>query len=302
MEVLKAAYDRGVTTFDTANMYSNGESERVIGKFIQKYNIPRKKILIATKVNGLVAEDVDVNMARMTVPDMKFQKDYVNQWGLSRAAIFNATEACLERLATPYIDLLQIHRFDPDTPVEETMKALHDLVQSGKVRYIGASSMRAWQFAELNHVAEKHGWTTFVSMQSEYSLLYREDEREMIPYCKAHGIGYIPWSPIAGGLLTRPVGTETARSISVKGSVFERKLTDADVEIVSRVQKLSEKKNCTMAEIAVAWVTTKVTSPIVGVNSVERLDQNIVHGVEITEEDAKFLEEPYMPKPVRGHL
>jgi len=300
IELLKAAYDRGVTTFDTANMYSNGESERLIGRFMQKYSIPRRKVLIATKVYSLVAEDVGTNP--MAAPGMKDEKDYVNQSGLSRAAIFNATDACLERLATPYIDLLQIHRFDPNTPVEETMKALHDLVQSGKVRYIGASSMRAWQFAELNHVAEKHGWTTFVSMQAEYSLLYREDEREMIPYCNAHGIGYIPWAPIASGTLARPVGTETTRSETLKGTPFERKLSDVDVEIISRVQKLSEKKNCSMAEISLAWVMTKIASPIVGVSSVERLEQNIVHGVEITEEDAKFLEEPYAPKPVRGHL
>jgi aryl-alcohol dehydrogenase-like predicted oxidoreductase len=300
MEVLKAAYDRGVTTFDTANIYSNGESERLIGKFIQKYNIPRQKILIATKVYVLVPEDISVSVH--TVSSMKNQRDYVNQSGLSRAAIFNAIDACLERLATPYIDLLQIHRFDPDTPVEETMKALHDLVQSGKVRYIGASSMRTWQFAEMNHVAEKHGWTTFVSMQAEYSLLYREEEREMIPYCKAHGIGYIPWAPIAAGALARPLGTETARTVATKGSPFEKKFSETDAEIISRVQKLAEKKNCAMAEIAIAWVMTKVTSPIVGVSSVERLEQNIVHGVEITEEDAKFLEEPYVPKAVRGHL
>ena len=175
--LLKAAWDRGVTTIDTANVYSNGESERIIGRFLKKYDIPRHRVLIFTKCNFLTHDDV--GMSTFGRPELNDDRDYVNQAGLSRAAIFNQVEASLARLQTPYIDLLQIHRFDPNTPVAETMKALHDLVQSGKVRYIGASSMRAWQFAEMNAVAEKNGWTTFVSMQSEYSLLYREDVSQL---------------------------------------------------------------------------------------------------------------------------
>ncbi len=199
MPLLKAAWDRGVTTIDTANVYSNGESERIIGKFLkqvnlmaisttsalhsrwymqQQYNIPRDKVLILTKCNGLVHPDP--GMATHFRPNLRNERDFVNQSGLSRAAIFNAVDASLERLQTTYIDLLQIHRFDPETPIDETMKALHDLVQSGKVRYIGASSMRAWQFSEMNQVAEKNGWTKFVSMQNEYSLLYREEVRNYI--------------------------------------------------------------------------------------------------------------------------
>ena len=175
IELLKAAWDRGVTTIDTANMYSNGESERIIGRFIKKYNIPRHRILILTKCYFVTHDNIGEGTYGR--PELLGQRDYVNQAGLSRAAIFNQVNASLERLDTPYIDLLQIHRFDPETPIKETMQALHDLVLSGKVRYIGASSMRAWQFAEMNAVAEKYGYTQFVSMQSEYSLLYREDVR-----------------------------------------------------------------------------------------------------------------------------
>ena len=175
LELLKAAWDRGVTTIDTANMYSNGESARVIGRFIKKYNIPRHRILILTKCYFVTHDNIGERTFGRT--ELLDQRDYVNQAGLSRAAIFNQVNASLERLDTPYIDLLQIHRFDPETPIKETMQALHDLVISGKVRYIGASSMRAWQFAEMNAVAEKYGYTQFVSMQSEYSLLYREDVR-----------------------------------------------------------------------------------------------------------------------------
>jgi aryl-alcohol dehydrogenase-like predicted oxidoreductase len=173
LAVLKAAWDRGINTIDTANVYSNGESEKIVAKFIEKYNIPRHQVLILTKCNGLVAKDPGTRT--YLNPSLKNLPDYVNQSGLSRAAIFNAVDASLERLKTPYIDLLQIHRFDPNVPVEETMKALHDLVERGKVRYIGASSMRCWQFARMNEIAEKHGWTKFISMQNEYSLLYREE-------------------------------------------------------------------------------------------------------------------------------
>ena len=174
-EILKAAWDRGITTIDTANSYSNGESERIIGQFLKEYNIPRHRVVILTKCHGLVHEDKGTK--GFMSPKIKETRDYVNQSGLSRAAIFNQVEASLARLQTAYIDMLQIHRFDPDTPIEETMKALHDLVQSGKVRYLGASSMRTWQFADMNAVAERNGWTPFISMQSEYSLLYREDVR-----------------------------------------------------------------------------------------------------------------------------
>jgi aryl-alcohol dehydrogenase-like predicted oxidoreductase len=185
MPLLKAAWARGVTTIDTANAYSNGESERIIGQFLKKYDIPRHRVVILTKCYFLTHDDVGT--PPINKPELHDTREYVNQAGLSRAAIFNQVEASLKRLDTPYIDLLQVHRFDPNTPIKETMRALHDLVQSGKVRYIGASSMRAWQFAEMNAVAEREGWTTFVSMQNEYSLLYREEARLSVSFTERFG-------------------------------------------------------------------------------------------------------------------
>ncbi|OAX32992.1 Aldo keto reductase [Rhizopogon vinicolor AM-OR11-026] len=299
IEIMKSAWDLGINTIDTANLYSNGESERLIAKFIKKYNIPRHQIIIATKCFGVVGNDPSV---RFSTPGLDQLPEYVNQSGLSRAAIFNAVDACLARLETPYIDLLQIHRFDPSVTPEETMKALHDLVERGKVRYIGASSMRCWQFSMLNEVAAKNGWTKFVCMQDEYSLLYREEEREMHAYCNHNGIGIIPWSPMASGVLARPIGTETTRANTAKGTPFEKKLTGGDETIIKRVEELAKKKNCKMSQIALAWVAAKVSSPIVGVNSVQRLQESIVKGIELTPEEMKYLEEPYEPKVIRGHL
>ncbi|ESK87576.1 aldo-keto reductase [Moniliophthora roreri MCA 2997] len=297
LPLLKAAWDRGINTIDTANVYSNGVSEQIIAKFIEEYNIPRNQIIIATKCFSAVAS-TPAGFGGQPTPKTP---EYINQHGLSRTAIFNAVEASLERLKTSYIDLLQIHRNDPDVPAEETMKALHDLVQSGKVRYIGASSMRTWQFAHLNAVAEKHGWTKFVSMQNEYSLLYREEEREMIPYCKFHGIGIIPWAPVAGGQLCRPIGMESQRSESLKGSPWARQPTEADKEVVKRVEEVAKKRGKTMTRVALAWVNAKIDSPIVGISSIERMEENIITGFELNEEELKYLEEPYEPKPVRGH-
>ncbi|KAI9458051.1 NADP-dependent oxidoreductase domain-containing protein [Boletus coccyginus] len=300
LDLLKAAWDLGINTIDTANIYSNGESERLVAKFIQKYQIPRHQIVIASKCFGLVADDVSVHA--LFAPGIEDLPKYVNQSGLSRAAIFNAVDASLARLETPYLDLLQIHRYDHKVPAEETMKALHDLVQSGKVRYIGASSMRCWQFAHLNEVASKNGWTKFVSMQPQYSLLYREEEREMLAYCKFNGIGVIPWAPLASGVLARPVGTETVRLASTKGTVFERGFSEADKTIVNRVEELAKKKGVKMAQIALAWVGQKVVSPIVGASSIERLKENIGTDITLTPEEVTYLEEPYVPKPVWGHL
>ncbi|KAG6806377.1 hypothetical protein H0H92_011560 [Tricholoma furcatifolium] len=234
---------------------------------------------------------------------MADERDYVNQSGLSRAAIFNAVEASLARLQTDYIDLFQIHRFDPSTPPEETMKALHDLVESGKVRYIGASSMRAWQFALLNEVADKHNWTKFVSMQNEYSLLYREEEREMNAYCNFHGIGLIPWAPLSGGSLARPLSAvETRREEQTKGTPFGKTVTEVDKEIIKRVEEVAGKKGVKMGQLALAWVASKVASPIVGINSLERLQESVISDqITLTAEEEKYLEELYQPKPVRSH-
>jgi len=298
LPILKAAWDSGINTVDTANIYSDGGSERIIGAFLKKYDIPRHKIIIMSKCYGHLSEDTE--MKEKADPT---KRDYVNQGGLSRPAIFNAIEASLKRLNTPYIDLYQIHRFDPNTPIEETMKALHDLVQSGKARYIGASSMRAWQFSEMNHVAETHGWTKFVTMQSEYSLLYREDEREMNPYCNAHGIGLIPWSPLAGGMLARPYNSPpTKRSAALKGTPLETPNTEADIKIVGRVEEIAKKRGWTMAQVGLAWVAAKTASPIPGIASIQRLEGTLIKDKTLTEEEVKYLEEPYVPKPIRGHL
>ncbi|KAK0440465.1 NADP-dependent oxidoreductase domain-containing protein [Desarmillaria tabescens] len=313
--ILKAAWDRGINTIDTANVYSNGESERIIGAFMEKvcrslsntilwlkhgigqYQVPRQEIVIATKCHRIVGKDATIR-GKLS-GHLKKTRDYVNQWGLSRAAIFNAVEASLPRLKTNYIDLLQIHRYDDLTPPEETMKALHDLVQSGKVRYIGASSMPVWKFALLNEVARRNGWTTFVSMQCEYSLLYREEEREMFDYCKYHGIGIIPWAPVAGGYLTRSVDESTKRSES--GGFPRPKLTDVDKIIIGRVEEVAKRCGASMAQIALAWVSAKVVSPIVGISSIKRLEENVVGvGRELSEEDILYLEEAYIPKPVHG--
>ncbi|KAE9401237.1 Aldo/keto reductase [Gymnopus androsaceus JB14] len=296
LPILKAAWDRGINTIDTANVYSNGESEKIVATFIEKYNIPRHQVLILTKCNGLVGAEPGTRT--FTDPNLKNLPQYVNQSGLSRAAIFNAVDASLERLKTSYIDLLQIHRFDPRVPVEETMKALHDLVERGKVRYIGASSMRCWQFARMNEVAEKHGWTKFVSMQNEYSLLYREEEREMNAYCNSNGIGLIPWGPVAAGKLCRPADANTTSRAQSR----TESLSDADKAIIGRVEELAKKKGWTMTQVALAWINAKVSSPIVGMSSIERVEENIITGMVLDEEESKFLEEPYQPKPVRGHL
>jgi len=296
---MKAAWDLGINTIDTANLYSNGESERLIAKFIKKYDIPRHQIVIASKCYRLVGDEAGLRTA--LIPGIEKMPQYVNQYGLSRAAIFNAVEASLSRLETPYIDLLQIHRYDADVTAEETMKALHDLVQSGKVRYIGACSMQCWQFAHLNEVARRHGWTEFVSMQDEYSLLYREEEREMLAYCKFNGIGVIPWAPLAAGDLARPLGTKSLRHDATKGTRREKKLSAADEAIINRVDELAGKRGLKMGQIALSWVGSKVTSPIVGVNSIQRLEESIVTGITLTPEEAAYLEELYVPKPVRGH-
>jgi len=233
-------------------------------------------------------------------------KDYVNHYGLSRTAIFNQVDASLARLDTPYLDLLQIHRFDPKTPLEETMKALHDLVQSGKVRYIGASSMWATQFARLQFVAEKNGWTKFVSMQNQYNLLYREEEREMNRFCNDTGVGLIPWAPLCRGHLARPPADygSTERSKGEKSSSpGSHGTTELDLKIIGRVIELSEKHDWPMAHVSLAWINKRVTSPIIGFSSVERIEQAITaKGKVLTDEEDAYLEELYEPKKISGHV
>ncbi|KAK5052676.1 hypothetical protein LTR84_002542 [Exophiala bonariae] len=296
--LLKAAYDQGLNTFDTANAYSNGLSETMLGNFLNEYKIPRNKVILLSKCFSPVGEEPSV--LNYLYPDMMAKsKDYVNQGGLSRAAIFNAVDASLHRLGTTYLDLLQVHRFDKSVPIEETMKALHDLVEQGKVRYIGASSMWAYQFSAMQHVAELHGWTKFISMQNHYSLCYREEEREMNPFCLGSGVGLMAWSPLYGGLLARPLSTPaTERQKATKSSH-----TPVDGEIITTVQKIAQQKSWTMTQVALVWLVGKNSIPIVGVDSIERLGEVIdIRGKIMSPEETASLEKAYKPKAVTGHV
>lgn len=227
-------------------------------------------------------------------------KDYVNHGGLSRQAIFQAVDASLKRLDTPYIDLLQIHRFDNEVPPEETMQALNDLVRSGKVRYIGASSMWTFQFAILQHTAEINGWTKFISMQNHYNLLYREEEREMNRFCNLTGVGLIPWAPLCRGILARPPSADKTERSSKDRS--QTGYSEADKETVKRVQEIAEKRGWKMSHVALAWINKRVASPIIGFSSVERIDEALgIKGKVLTDEEEKYLEELYQARAVEGH-
>lgn len=301
LPLLKAAYDRGLNTWDTANVYSNGESEKIVGKALKEYNIPRHKVVIMTKCFMAVGETPEVRHY-LVRDELVKSKDYVNQWGLSRQAIFNQVDASLERLGTDYIDLLQIHRFDYETPIEETMQALNDLVRSGKVRYIGASSMWATQFARMQFVAEQKGWTKFVSMQNQYNLLYREEEREMNRFCNDTGVGLVPWAPLCRGHLARDPekfgSTERSKAEKDQGNV----LMEWEVKTVERVAEVARKREWKMSNAALAWINKRVTSPIIGFSNLERMEEAIeATGKVLTEEEENYLEELYKPKKINGH-
>ncbi|KAJ0162432.1 Versiconal hemiacetal acetate reductase [Colletotrichum tanaceti] len=287
-EILKAAYDRGINTWDTANMCSNGLSEAVIGKAIKKFNIPREKLVLMTKCAIHVAEETGI-FAPMHGQQMARSKDY-------------AVDDALARLGTTYIDLFQIHRFDPTTPVEETMKALHDLVQAGKVHYLGASSMWATQFAQMQFAAEKNGWTKFVSMQNFYNLVYREEEREMNRFCRDTGVGLIHWSPLFGGALARPLQADKTSVRSQVTNLANPALSEVDESIIRRVEELAQKKGWKMSHVALAWIRSKGGVPITGFNSIKRVDDaGELRGKTLSEDEIKYLEEPYVPKNIVGH-
>ncbi|CAN6674489.1 putative aryl-alcohol dehydrogenase Aad16p [Trichomonascus vanleenenianus] len=296
MELLKKAYDSGIRTFDTADMYSNGQSEVLIGKFLKKYNIPRSTVVILTKVY-FISDDENGTAATVYSQDPEFE----NRKGLSRKHIMDAVERSVARLGT-YIDVLQVHRFDHETPIEETMGALNDVIKNGQARYIGASSMRAWQFVMMQECAEKHGWQKFISMQNYHNLLYREEEREMIPYCKATNVGLIPWSPIDRGMLAKPRGVESQRLKADKyGEMFASKYSQVEWDIIDRVEEISRKKRVSMAQVAIAWSLSKGTTPTLGFNRPERIDDAIgALKVKLTEAEIKYLEELYVPREVQG--
>jgi 1-deoxyxylulose-5-phosphate synthase len=285
--IVRRAVEGGVTFFDTADVYSGGASEVATGRLLPKY-IARDEVVVATKVNGAMTPGP-------------------NGRGLSRKHILSGIDASLERLGMDYVDLYQIHRWDPHTPIEETMEALHDVVRAGKARYIGASSMYAWQFAKAQAVADAHGWTRFVSMQNHYNLVYREEEREMIPLCIDQGVGVIPWSPLARGFLT---GTRTRagerRTTRAETDKFTDSLygRDEDFDVADRLTEVASGRGVPPAQLALAWLLHKpgVTAPIVGATKLAHLEDALAAAeLDVDDEDVLALEEPYVPHPVLGH-
>ncbi len=282
--MFRHAWEAGINFFDTANVYAQGTSEEITGQVIKEL-APRDGIVLATKVFG-----------RM--------RPGPNGQGLSRKAILSEMDNSLRRLGTDYVDLYQIHRFDPFTPVEEAMEALHDIVRAGKARYIGASSMWAWQFAKLQHAAESNGWTKFVSMQNQVSLTYREEEREMIPLCLDQGVALLPWSPLGGGKLTRPWGTKTKRATTDRYNKTMYEQTEGNARaVVEAVEAVAKARGVPMAQIAMAWVLQKpgVTSPIVGASKLSHVEDAIAaEALTLNAEEIAQLEAPYQPLTVAG--
>ena len=285
---IRRALDAGINFFDTADVYSLGESEKITGNLLRHFGVRRENVIVATKVNGQMSDDI-------------------NDKGLSRKHILDSIDKSLQRLQMDYVDLYQIHRWDYETPIEETLEALNDVVRAGKARYIGASSMYAWQFAKALHTSEKHGWTKFVSMQNHYNLAYREEEREMIPLCTDQGIGLIPWSPMARGFFAgnrkRGGGGETTRA---KSDPFANDLyfRAEDFDVADRVAEIAKERDVTGSQLALAWILSKpyVHSPIIGATKMDHLDQAIAAlEIKLSDEEIKRLEEPYKPHPILGH-
>jgi aryl-alcohol dehydrogenase-like predicted oxidoreductase len=281
----RQALDAGINFFDTANVYSNGDSERVLGRFM-KANAKREDVVIATKLNGVM-------------------RDGPNGGGLSRKEVFFEIDESLRRLGTDYIDLYQIHRWDKTTPIEETLEALNDVVRAGKVRYLGASSMWAWQFSKALYTSEKHGWAKFVTMQPHYNLLYREEEREMLPLCLDQGVGVLPWSPLARGKLARAWDAETTKrsESDVYAKSLYARTQENDQRVVQRLGELAVARGVPMAQVALAWLLTKpaITAPIVGATKLHHLEDAVAAvSLKLTAEEVKSLEEPYTPHPVLG--
>jgi aryl-alcohol dehydrogenase-like predicted oxidoreductase len=285
--IVRAAVEGGITFFDTADVYSQGASEVATGRLLRDL-LPRDELVVATKVHGAMGEGP-------------------NRRGLSRKHVLSAIDASLRRLGMDHVDLYQIHRWDPHTPIEETMEALHDVVRAGKARYLGASSMFAWQFAKAQHVAERHGWTPFVAMQDHLNLLYREEEREMLPQCRDMGVGVLPWSPLARGLLagTRTRDgerrTERARTDAFTDQLYGR---PEDFDVIDRLEEVAAQRGAPPAQVALAWLLAKpgVTAPIVGATRPGHLEDALAaERLALTHDEVARLEEPYVPHPVLGH-
>ncbi|MCP9994976.1 aldo/keto reductase [Streptomyces werraensis] len=280
--LIRQALEAGITFFDTANVYSDGTSEEIVGRALRDF-ARRDDVVLATKVHG-----------RM--------RPGPNGAGLSRKAIMTELDHSLRRLGTDYVDLYQIHRWDPHTPVEETMEALHDVVKAGKVRYIGASSMYAWQFSKAQYTAELRGWTKFVSMQNHYNLLYREEEREMLPLCADQGVGVLPWSPLARGRLTRDWDVTTERSATDQfGSTLYQ---EGDRAIVEAVARVAEARGVPRAQVALAWLLRQdtVTAPVVGAAKPSHIEDAVAAvDLTLTDKELEELAQPYTPHPIAGH-
>jgi 1-deoxyxylulose-5-phosphate synthase len=284
---IKRALEHGINFFDTADMYSLGKSEEVLGRALKDF-ASRDQVVVATKVYYPMSDDP-------------------NDRGLSRKHLMASIDGSLKRLGTDYVDVYQIHRWDSDTPIEETLRALDDIVRAGKARYIGASSMMSWQFAKALHLADRHGWTRFVSMQNHYNLVYREEEREMLPLCREEGIGVLPWSPLARGFLAgnRKRGSDRAATAREKSDGFAHDLYygDADYDVAERVVEVAAAKAVAPAQVALAWLLRQpaVTAPIVGASKMEQLDQAVAAlALELTDEESARLEQPYQPHQVLG--
>jgi aryl-alcohol dehydrogenase-like predicted oxidoreductase len=281
---IKHALELGINFFDTANSYSDGTSEEIVGRALNDF-ARREEVVLATKVFFPTRQGA-------------------NARGLSRKSIMIEIDASLRRLGTDYVDLYQIHRWDKDTPIEETLEALHDVIKAGKARYIGASSMFAWQFSKALHAADLNGWTRFVSMQNHYNLLNREEEREMMPLCAAEGIGVAPWSPLARGRLTRESNETSSRMATDEfGKTLYADTEDADRKIVERVSQLATRRGVPRAQVALAWMVQKpfITAPIVGATKPHHLDDAVASlSLNLTPEEIASLEEPYVPHPVVG--
>ncbi|KAJ5344686.1 hypothetical protein N7452_002690 [Penicillium brevicompactum] len=304
LPILNHCYDSGLNFFDTANAYSNGQSEEILGKAIKKYGWRRENIVVATKLWAPVGRGLEDPMA-MT-EEQRDHSGYLNQYGLSRKHIFDSIDASLKRLDLPYVDLLQIHRFDPYTPAKETMEALHDVVKSGKVRYIGASSMWAHQLLEYQYTARIHGWTEFISMQNLHNAIYREEEREMYPACQKFGIGGIPWSPVSMGFLARPWNSfsTTKRGDGQNEGFLGKPYSEEDKAINRQIEEIANRHGVSMATVAIAWSLSKpfITAPIIGMSKKERVDEAIeAISFELSDQEVQSIDALYVSKGVVGH-
>jgi aryl-alcohol dehydrogenase (NADP+) len=283
--LIRQAIEAGINFFDTADMYSLGASEEILGRALKEFGPPRDRLVIGTKVFNAMGDDP-------------------NQRGLSRKHIFHAIDDSLRRLGTDYVDLYQIHRFDPETPIEETLEALNDVVRAGKALYLGASSMWAWQFGKMLHCSSDHGWSRFVTMQNHYNLIYREEEREMVPLCRAEGVGLIPWSPLARGLLAgRGAGTVRSETDQYAKLLYGG-FAASDEKVIERVRTIAAARAVPPAQVALAWLLHKpgITAPIVGMSKPHHLEDALgALKLKLTADEIRNLEEPYVPHPIAGH-